>query len=187
MPNVDTILAELGCDPQWLDVLDSEFWQGQYLNYQTSDDKNTEHYRFAAFRALLANTTSLTNEQIDQVIALATLDSDHTMGGAALAMLAQHRALTDEQLQRLIDHAAYQKPFLQKLLKRVVLLRALTSEAIDDALFDRCLESNADVVQRAMLDKVELNPTQLEVLKEQGTSRPIRNIAKQRLQRRRKN
>jgi hypothetical protein len=185
MPNLRTILAELHYVPQWLDygLLSEEFWQNQYSRYQASDDKNTEHYRFEAFQAVLLNHGMLDGAALNHYIELAMADPDPSMGGSALALLIHWHGLTDEQLHQLVRHPAYNQPFLQKLLQQVMMLRELHSTGINEESFERFLGSQDAVIHRALLSDSRIKAEHLQLLQARGANRAIRNIAKQKLQR----
>jgi hypothetical protein len=89
--DMETIRSELLFHPKWLEygLLPVDFLQSQFLLYQTSDDKNTEHYRFRAFGYVLANTETLDDQALDRYIELATLDDDRMMSESALGLLVQ--------------------------------------------------------------------------------------------------
>ena len=125
MTDLKTILAELHYRSEWLDddLLDREFWLRQYEKYQASSDKHTEHYRYAAFQAVLNNREIMDQAVINQYIKLAVADPDRSMGDSALALLIKWHGLTDVQLKWLNSHPAYDKPFLRKVIQRVMLLR----------------------------------------------------------------
>jgi hypothetical protein len=183
MPDLKKILEKLHCSLLWLDydLLDSEFWLKQYSKYQTSDDKHTEHYRFAAFQAVLNNRESLDQTTIVRYIELAIADSDQLMTGTALALLIEWTGLTDTQLQQLSSHPAYNKPFLQKVTQRVLLVRELHLAGITDESFGRFLDSQDEAVHRTLLSISDIRPDHLRLLIDQGANKAIRNMAKRRL------
>jgi hypothetical protein len=181
--DLETILSTLLFHPKWIEhgLLPDDFLQSQFLLYQTSDDKNTEHYRFRAFGYVLANTETLDDQALDHYIELATLDDDKTMGEAALGLLVRWSRLTDSQLDRLKTHPVYSKPFLQKLIKRMEMLRELASTGLTDEAFERFVSDGDAEVHRALLSRPELTRAHLEVLRERGANKAIRNVAASRL------
>lgn len=187
MPHLKTIFAELHYDSRWLDCgfLSDEFWQNQYSQYQTSDDKNTEHYRYEAFQAFLSHHNMLDEVTLDHYIQLASADPDRTMGNAALALLLHWPGLTDAQLQHLRDNPAYNTPLLRKLQQKILLLRELRTADISDESFERFLTSGDAEVHRVLLSKSGLKAEHLKWLQAHGANKAIRNMAKQKLQRNR--
>jgi hypothetical protein len=184
MPDLKSILAELHYDALWLDYgwLSEDFWQHQYARYQSSDDKNTEHYRYEAFQTIFMNRERLDETTLNHYIELANADADRSMGGAALGLLLSWPGLTDTQLQHLSNHPAYDRPFLRKLGQRMILLRELRAIGISDESFERFLASQDAEVQRALLSDSGLKPEQLRLLQDKGATRAIRNMAKRKLQ-----
>ncbi len=185
MPDLKTIFIELHYDPRWLDygLLSEAFWQSQYSIYVASDDKNTEHYRFEAFRTVLRNHEVLDSAALNHYIELAIADTDRTMGDAALGQLLRWPRLTDEQLRQLSNHPAYNLPFLRKLHQSVFLLRELHANGITDALFQRFLDSQDADLQRVLLSESGIKAEHLKLLQAEGASKAVRNIAKKKLQR----
>ena len=55
MDYLEPMLAKLGYSPTWLEygLIDEALLHDQSKEYDTSDDKHAEHYRYAAFRAFL--------------------------------------------------------------------------------------------------------------------------------------
>src|SRR5438067_2402948 len=104
--NLEPMLTKLGYSPLWLDygLLDEDLLRKQSKQYDTSDDKNAEHYRYVAFRAVLTKNATLDDELLDKYIRLAQLDRDSSMAQAALILLVVQPSLTEEQLDRLSKH-----------------------------------------------------------------------------------
>jgi hypothetical protein len=185
MDDIETILSELGYSPKWLDykLIDLAFLEAQYLTYQKGVDKNTEHYRFRAFQIVLNDSDMLDDKIIDQYIELATLDPDHSMGQSALALLAKSPKLTDEQLKKFGERLPYREPFLQRTLARIGLLRELETHDITEQLFEKCISSGDAEIQRIVFARIGSNTHYLEILKNSGANKAIRNLAKRELQR----
>ena len=181
-------LKTLQYDSRWLEwrMLNEESLHAQSERFSESDDKNTEHYRYAAFRAALAGEGTISDELIEHYFALVNLDPDQAMARAALVDLIGSPRLTMEQFQGLRIVTIFADPQLTKIYARHELLRELkAADAVVDSLFDKVLSKGDSVVQRVLVDKRKLSTKQLEVLKERGANRAIRNIAKQLLQQRR--
>ena len=178
----------LGYHPKWLEhgLVDADFLQVQVEEFTTSDDQNTEHYRYGAFWAILRRQDSMPDDVIDHYIELAELDADSAMAGSAVADLIHWRGLTEQQRERLSLHPSFAAPFLQKGIIRSRLLRRLKHEPLTAALFEECLAEKDGVLQRAMLEASSIARDQLENLAEHGANRAVRNIAAQRLQQKRK-
>jgi len=183
------MLTKLGFDARWLEygLLDEQFLRELSERFDTSDDKNIEHYRYAAFYAVLMNSDALDDTLLDRYIHLAQLDEDLGMARSALIELISWRRLSDNQFEHLSKHPAFADPYIQRIVeKKVRLLRQLgSSDPLTDELFERCLASRNRRVQEVLLIRSDISRQQIEVLSQQGCGKAIRNMAKQRLNRRR--
>ncbi|MGZ3428334.1 MAG: hypothetical protein ACXVCV_16895, partial [Polyangia bacterium] len=94
--------SRLGYPRAWIDfgLLERPLLAHQLDCYRSGQDRNLEHFRYAAFQRLLRRR-SWTDEVIDQYVRLVELDPDRVMGRSALCALFDHPALTAAQLQRL--------------------------------------------------------------------------------------
>jgi hypothetical protein len=181
-------LKTLQYDSSWLEwgILNEEFLHAQLEQLSESDDKNSEHYRYVAFRAALSGEGDISDELIESYITLARLDEDEGMARAALVDLIRSPRLTATQFQGIGRHAAFTDSELTKLHTRQALLRELkAATAVTDSLFELVLSNGDSVMQRVLIDKHELSKERLEALNGRGANRAIKNIAKQLLQRRR--
>ena len=117
-------LELLGYSPKWVEYgdLTPEFLLAQVARFHSSHDKNTEHYRYAAFKHL-QRRAALSDLEFDQYVELATLDPDPGMGTAAIIDLVHHPGLTETQFEAIMAHPRLQA--LPRLVKKQRLLRAL--------------------------------------------------------------
>lgn len=85
-------LNKLHYDPRWLEYgfVDRQFLHDQLTQYETTSDKNTEHYRYAAFRRLLSVASAIDDAIFGRYIEIAELDEDPEMAQAALGLLVRH-------------------------------------------------------------------------------------------------
>ncbi len=185
MHYLEPILTKLGYNHAWLEygLIDENLLQKQSQQYDTSDDKNREHYRYAAFRAFLGKRIALDDTLMDRYVHLAQLDEDHEMAQSALILLIEWPYITDSQLDGLSRHPAFAEPVVKRRMKRTRLLRQLRSLPLTDELFSRCVTSRDQSVQRELLKRQDISHQQVELLQDQGVSRAVRNIAKQKLHR----
>jgi hypothetical protein len=178
--------------------------------YEISDDKHTEHHRYGFFRKYLISHRPLSSTTAENLYDLGRTDPDPGMGHAMMEDIVSlpecpeavhekalasgdtyivkavvrnkllkelNSGFTDDLFAHII---ASRDDFLQRqLLERVELTRA----QIDD-LFAHCLANQDIHLQRALLENLELSQAQLEQLAALGSSRAVRNIAKDRLGRR---
>lgn len=185
---LNAALAELRFSPQWLEYefLDEQFLLDLFDRYQRSDDRNTEHYRYAAFRSVLKKRQAMNDTEIDRYVELAQIDEDHGMARAALHDLLVWSGLTKQQYQQLCALPAYAKPTFQKVIRRRQIIEEIHSaEQLTDEAVDRYIVSGDSVVQEALLIKPNISQQHLEMLAERGTARRIRNMAKNELRRQR--
>jgi hypothetical protein len=174
-------LSTLDYNPRWLEsgLLDQALLEKQLIEYDQGNDRNTEHYRYAAFRRLLdAPPDFVDDELIDRYIELANLDADRGMAQAALGLLANSVRLTEQQLVRLEEDPAFDVPILQKIIKRSQLLRELDSASISNDLFDRCISQGDAQLEQKLLAKSGLSQQQVETLMLRGSNRAVRNVAR---------
>ncbi|MBC7527624.1 MAG: hypothetical protein H7308_08740 [Chthonomonadaceae bacterium] len=170
---------------EWLDYgfVESEFLAEQVKGFRTGIDPHREHYRCAAFRRILLNRVSLTQEELEHYIELCRLDEDTTMAGAMLCDLLGWSGLTPDQFEFVSSLSDFEPDFLQKTILQMSLLKALQQSPLTEATFARCLDSQDITVQLQLLLKHSLTLQQWEILAERGASRAIRNRAKERLPR----
>ncbi len=180
-------LAELQIHQKWLEsgFITKEWLKATYERFCNSDDKNTEHYRYAAFLQVLSSKPLISDEEIEKYIELAEIDVDKRMAEAALGALIRV-GMKQDKLDWFSNHAAYQTKYLQKILKQKILLREIEenkAEPIAEAQFERYIASKDDWVQRILLWQGKLSQEQVKALSIRGTNKAVRNIANQELRR----
>lgn len=178
------MLSKLHYHPKWVEYgfLDSPFLHEQIAQFETGDDKNTEHFRYAAFRRVL-ETPEIDDRFLERYIELAELDEDVVMGRAALGLLVRHKGLTNLQLDRIKGHRAFAAKELQEIIERTQLLRELDYADVTEELFARCISSGKDEVQRKLISKSGLSRMQLAFLSDHGANKAVRNLANVKLRR----
>ncbi len=77
----------LGFSDQWftLGVVTEESLLLSAAEYEASDDKSAEHYRYGAFRWHLSQHHPLTASDAEALYELGNADPDYSMGGAMMA------------------------------------------------------------------------------------------------------
>jgi len=83
--------------------------------FQTSDDKNPEHYRYGAFRSYLANHRPLDPTTSLALYELGERDPDYSMGGAIMADIVNRSECPQEVLDRAMESG---RSHLPKLVKK---------------------------------------------------------------------
>ena len=183
MKEDDSIWAKetLEYTDQWfkLGILTFEIYRSQRQEWSESGaDRNTEHYRYAAWRAFWCALNSISDENLKQCILLGASDSDPAMGRAMLHDILKTSWLSDEQFQ--IISEALNNPSEKKIVDRCSLFRKLKTDRSLENL-DLVVRDGDSMVQRHVIDNYPLSHLTLEFLEEHGTARAIRNLARQKL------
>ena len=183
MFTLNEAMKQLNYHDNWLEMnfISQDYFNEQLTQYQTSDDKNTEHYRYAAFGHILKMRQSLTDGEVANYIELTQIDPDQSMAIAALIQLLKWSGLTDQQAIQIKQSPAFLNPTIQKIAAQQELLKQLDVPPLTAEIFELCLASKADFIQRKLFTCSELTAEQLGVLRQQGANRAIRNMANQKL------
>jgi hypothetical protein len=149
--------------------------------YEQSDDKNTEHYRYRIFQEYLSSHRPLSASMAEALYELGAEDPDPVMGGA---MMRDIVSLAECPVNLLEKASASGEKHLVKAAKRRTLLSELSSRLTAE-VFTRCLESRDAIIQWELLGRSELSRKHLEQIAESGANRAVRNVAAERLRARR--
>lgn len=149
--------------------------------YDLSEDKSTEHYRYRVFGRFLASHRPLSPQMAEALYELGRDDPRPPMGGAMMSDIVNLAECPAEVLEKA---AASGENHLVKAVRRRKLLEELNRGLTAD-VFTRCLDSRDSVMQRALLGRPELTRRQLERLATGGSNRAVRNMARERLRGRR--
>jgi hypothetical protein len=170
---------QLGFSDRWfqLGLLTDEGLCALVSEYEESDDKNSEHYRYRVFRNYLSAHRPLPPETADALYQLGLEDPDQGMGGAMMHDIVGLTECPSGVLERASTSG---EKHLVKAARQTRLLAELKA-GLTVELFVRCLESGDAGVQRELLSKAELSRAQLEQLAAAGSSRAVRNVAAERL------
>jgi hypothetical protein len=150
----------------------------QVTRFNSGRDHNTEHYRYAAFCAVLRGRNRIADEEVDRYVELTELDNDPGMAGASRADLIGCTAVTLEQLARIERRPSFQARFLTKRLAGRRIMAELETDVISDDLFSRSLDLG---LGRCLVDHPATTPEQLVRLRDNGPNKAIRNLATVRL------
>jgi hypothetical protein len=178
-------LLKLGFTNLWLEVgLLNEQQVDKLLDeFDKSDDKNTEHYRYGTFRKYLTTKKVLTDCELDNYLKVANLDEDEIMATSAILDILTEIELTDLQFDKVcseIEELGLGASSL-KIVSRQKLLRRLKSENLTDELFAESLLIRDSVTQLYLLDLADNN--QLRQLAENGATKVIKKMATEKLNR----
>lgn len=185
-------LAELGYDPRWMEwgFLDPELFRAQLgdftelRDFGTGDGLDGDHCRHQMFCRVLARTDPFSSEELERFLTLVEIDSDRGMAEGALGTLIRSKRISVAQLNELQNREGFHPPALQRLIVRRKLLADIASGELNDDLFDRCLASDDRDVQRELVSVGKLSSAQLTAIAAAGANRAIRNLAKEKLGRR---
>ena len=173
-------LLELGYNQNWLDygIIDEEYLLNQYRIFQSSDDKNTEHYRYMAFLDYLKNKTLLTDLEMENCIKL----KDEVIDGLSsyenrIHELIRFPFLTDQQFEKIDGLLGIQSNSLSKIYNRISILRQSDKTGVNLKLLDQAISLKDTVLERKLLDYKNIPKNCLELLREKGISRAVRNRA----------
>lgn len=145
--------------------------------YEASEDKNTEHYRYRVFSEYLSSHRPLSPQMAEALYELGRDDPDKVMGGAMMRAIVGLEECPTDVLEKA---SASGEKYLVKAAEQRRLLTELNS-GLTAEVFVRCLESRDAVTQRELLARPELSRRQLEQLAASGSSRAVRNMAAERL------
>jgi len=174
-------LSLLGYTVKWLDygLLTQELLSEQLHAFRSGDDKNTEHYRYGAFRNYLRTKETLTDVEFANYTQVASSDQNQVMAGAALIDLFTKIRLSDDQFDKLIAHLKALGDWPENMINRHTLLRKLKQQKLTDALFRECFEKGDNVVQEYLVGIADRE--QLQVLALEGRTKKIRSMALEQL------
>lgn len=175
------VMHALGYDERWLSygILDAAYLKEQTQAWhQPEADRNTEHYRAAAWVRYLNGLTSISTPQLLRVLELS--NSDAVLIGHAHHLLVQRGFLTDAQFDLVAGDL--QSEGFKRVVQRHRLLRRLSRETPpSDALLTLCVTEGDSNVHDALLARVDLPRPYLELLANQGANKRIRHLATQRV------
>lgn len=161
-----------------LGILTEEKLQQYGTTYETSADKNTEHYRYGAFRWYLNEHRPLSASVAEALYALGASDPDPAMGEAIMADII---GLAECPPSAVAKALASGRQHLVRAAKRRSLLSELRQAPLTDELFSQCIEGGDRVIHLALMEQNSLTKEQLSVLAEQGINHAIRNMASDKL------
>ncbi len=159
--------------------LTEEDLNDQIKIFETSDDKSTEHYRYASFEKYLRSQRKFTDNEVDQYLELAAIDEDKVMSGAAGVDLLTLADLTNHQFEKICVALSLFGEWTEKVILRQTLFRKLKKEAFTEELFLECFNKGSGEVHRVLIEYA--NKSQMELIAEKGASKSVRNIAKEKL------
>lgn len=175
------IMKIMGYTDEWLQIgiVDPEFLQLQYKEYERSEDKNQEHYRTAAFRGYLSRSSSISDVDIERIFRLQDDGPDVCdLRLNRIIDLIASDVLTEAQLLSLFRYSEVHEAPVKKRYIRIVLLKQLYREGLTDEIFRAAQNSDDSSVHLALLEHQDLVRPHLEWFVEHGANKSLRNRAK---------
>jgi hypothetical protein len=181
------MIRELGFTAGWVDagVLDEASLLAAYAAYAQGDDRNAEHYRAGVFGKYLQAQASIPDEQLALLLDLTDGDGVDLGVDRCIQMIASG-VLSDDQLQVVHTHPRGKHPTVAKRLRRELLHRRLSREALTDELFAEVCATGDAELERELLHSSGLTQKQAEQLRDSGANKAVRNAANQHLRSREK-
>jgi hypothetical protein len=108
------ILRKLGFNQEWIDlgIITTDKLRQIEAEWTTSDDRNTEHYRWRAFLDFIQSKHSLDASTARRLYSLGASDPDSAMGGSIMAHILRRQDCPEDLLR---VAANSEKQFLQKI------------------------------------------------------------------------
>jgi len=177
--------AILGFTDQWfsLGVMTDAILQEHIVVYESSDDQNSEHYRYGAFRRYLREHRPLSADMVDALYELGEADPDGAMGGSMMADILYLRECPESIFEKA---AASDRKHLIKIVERRRLFAEMQQDTIPTELFNRSMAFRDGLVQQHLVETPGLSAEQLQMLAEQGANKKIRHLASNELKHRSK-
>jgi len=174
-------LQKLGYTKKWLELglLTNQELELQIEEFDKSEDKNTEHYRYKTFKKYLTNKKVLTDRELDNFLNLSNSEKALSMSIAAKLDLFRDIELTDIQFNKVCKEIFELGASVQKIVIRQRLLRRLKKENLTEQLFEEIVTSNDSVTQSYILNLS--NKSQLKELIENGATKEIKKKATEKL------
>jgi hypothetical protein len=157
-----------------LGIVDNEELRQIGAAFETSDDKNDEHYRYGAFLRFLRKHRPVSMEMAEALYDLGDSDPDYGMGGSIM-----HQIVILPECPEVVKEKALlsDRKHLVRIVQRERLVSELQGEALDVDLFTRCLESDDHIIHWVLLEHPALSSEQRQALGESGANQGIRNKA----------
>lgn len=176
-------MLQLGYTPAWLKagVITPELLLEQWQVFQTSDDQSAEHYRHGAFVWFLNQRTEFSDGLLEDLLALEDNDS-FGLRELRISMLITSGKLSTAQLNDLMNRTDLQiVPRFQTMFSRHAVLEALKLEGLTPTVFMKIQHSQDKYLHELLLSRADVKREHLLWLLVHGTSKAIRNRAKQML------
>jgi hypothetical protein len=178
-PELEPIMQRLGYNQAWLEagIITEDLLEQQWQVLTHSDDQNAEHYRHAAFLGYLQTVNSVSDHQLERVLALQDGD-DRDLRISRITALIQSELLSDAQLESQ-RWREFQIPTIQKSLVRSRRRSRLERYGLTEDIFAEIQKSEDARVHEHLLARADLKREHVIWLSQFGKTKAIRNRAVQ--------
>ena len=181
--NINEWLKTFEYSQDWLDygVLSESHLLAQVADYQKSGHSCFEHYRYGAFNKWIRETPKATNQDIQNYIKLALTDPDQIMGHSAIVDLLKVDWLSDNQFEMVSETLRSLGDWAEQEIEKNSLRRMVIKPNITSSETDKLLNCTYCQIQIKLFNRSDLSIGSLQHLAENGSSKKIRHLAKERL------
>jgi hypothetical protein len=182
--DLDRMMAKLGYTQEWLDlgIVDADSVREQYAEFQHSDSKNHEHYRWVAYVGYLGRMTELADSEVERIFALKSKGQDGCdLSVSRIIELISSDILTDEQIEALTRFDVIHKDPIKKRYARACMFRRMCREGLTEEIFDYVKKSGDTSLHKWAMAQESLRREHVEWFVENGANKAIRNRCKERL------
>lgn len=179
-------LSKLEYTEKWVEYgfLTEEVLNLQIKEFEMGEDKNPEHFRYASFLNWLSPKKSISDEEIDQFLELATIDSNELMAGSAVRTLFVSSIISEEQFEMLKGKLPAFGEWTEKLIVRETLERQLKASTVTLELFKTCLAYKIKFQDNRLLIQIIEATEDVELLAQfesKGIGKRIKTMASKKL------
>ncbi len=177
-------LKIIGYSSDWIElgILSEKDVVEQISIFKESDDKNQEHYRHQTFLKFLQTKTVLNDSEIDGIFKLEDFGEDGcNLKTQRIIALLHSELLSREQLLSLSNYEEMKEEPVKKNYKRKLFFSELMDTGFSEKMFQEIQETKDTFIQEISFECDTLGKEQITWLYENGLSKKIRKMAKNRL------
>jgi hypothetical protein len=179
-PSESAALDALGYTAEWLhaELLNRALLAEQFERMQSGGTQKTAKYRTQTLTVWLAESSRVTDEQIDAFLNIMKEDSDSKMANAAITGLIQSSRVSLEQLEQIARSDEKLMRRHEALIRRTYLTRQMEDGVTDDHI-NRVIEYRDAAIQTSLIRDSRLTHKHAELLSKRGANPTIREKALQ--------
>ena len=116
------IFRRLEFTQEWIDlgIITSEKLDELESEWRSSDDRNTEHYRWRVFRDFAQSNSTFRDDVLRRLYRLGANDADPVMGGSIMADILRRNDCPEDLWRQAIESG---ENFLRKIAERKIAAR----------------------------------------------------------------